>query len=71
VRGLKVTLVEIDGTYQANMGSSNVAHAGWSMLAAIVETKGQPYFFKVIGPTGTVHAAQKPFETMIGGVTPS
>jgi hypothetical protein len=71
VHDLKVTLVQIEGTYQGGMGPSAGAHAGWAMLGAIVEGKGQPYFFKVIGPAATVHAAQKPFEAMIDGLTPS
>jgi len=71
VHDLKVTIVQIDGTYTGGMGPSGGRHDGWTMLAAIVETKDQPYFFKVIGPSATVHAAQKPFEAMIDRLSPS
>ncbi|HSQ68057.1 MAG TPA: hypothetical protein VLM85_32830 [Polyangiaceae bacterium] len=71
IHDLKVTMVQIEGTYQGGMGPSTGAHPGWAMLGAIVETKGESYFFKVIGPGATVHAAQKPFEAMIDGVTPN
>ena len=69
VRGLKVTVVEIVGTYQGGMGPQTGSHAGWAMLSAIVETSGEHYFFKVIGPATTVKAAEKPFEAMIDGIT--
>lgn len=69
VHGLKVTVVEIAGTYQGGMGPQTGSHAGWAMLGAIVETAGEHYFFKVIGPAATVKAAEKPFDTMIDAIT--
>lgn len=73
VHALKVTLVDVAGTYQGGMGPSTAPHPGWAMLGAIVEARGptgESYFFKVIGPAATVHAAQKAFEAMIDGITP-
>jgi hypothetical protein len=74
VHDLKVTVVEIDGTFKGGMGPTSGDHAGWTMLAAIVEIpktpNAQAYFFKVVGPSATVHAAEKPFEAMIDGLAP-
>ena len=71
VRGLKVTVVEIDGTFKGGMSGSAGDHEGWTMLGAIVETEGQPYFFKIVGPKATVHAAEKPFDGVIDSLTPA
>jgi len=74
VRAMKITRVEIEGTYGggAMMGAPAAPpRAGWAMLAAIVESKGRPYFFKVTGPAATVHAAEKAFDAMLDGLTPS
>ena len=71
VKGLKVTIVQIDGTYKDTMSTAPSNHSGWTMLAAIVETTGQSYFFKVIGPAASVGAVVKPFEAMIDGITPA
>jgi hypothetical protein len=71
VKGLKVTLVQIDGTYKDTMSGTPADHTGWTMLAAIVQTTGQSYFFKVIGPSATVTAAAKPFDAMIDAITPA
>ena len=68
VHGLKVTIVQIEGTYQGGMGPTTGSHPSWAMLGAIVETSGEDYFFKVIGPAATVRAAKKPFEAMIDGL---
>jgi hypothetical protein len=70
VRGIKVTLTQIDGKYKGMDGTSQ-ARDGWSMLAAIVETTGQFYFFKMLGPSSSVHAAAKPFDEMIASVSPN
>jgi hypothetical protein len=70
VRGLRVTKVHVSGTYLGGMGPDSAKRDGWALLGAIVETKGQPYFFKLTGPEKTVSAAQAAFNAMIGGVTP-
>jgi len=71
VRDMKVTTVEIDGTYTNTMDPSVQGHANWSMLAAIVQSKGRPYFFKIVGPAATVHAAKKSFDAMIDSLKPA
>jgi hypothetical protein len=64
-------MVQMEGAYQGAMGAAPSTHEGWAMMAAIVETQGESYFFKVVGPVASVRAARKPFEAMISGITPS
>jgi hypothetical protein len=71
VHDFKVTVVMIEGTYQGGMGPQTGSKKDWALLGAIVETKGESYFFKVIGPATTVKASQKQFDAMIDGITPS
>jgi hypothetical protein len=74
VHGLKVTVVELSGTYQAAgmmPGAAPAApHPGWALLAAIVETSGSPYFFKMVGPGANVKAAHASFDVLIGSISP-
>ncbi len=71
VHGLPVTVVQIEGTFLGGMGPATGSHGGWAMLGAIVETKGTPYFFKIVGPAATVKAAKAGFDTMIDSFTPN
>ena len=72
VRGLKVTVVRIAGTFLG--GGMNAAapekHDGWAMLAAIVESTGAPYFFKMVGPADQVDHARASFDSLVDSVTP-
>jgi hypothetical protein len=68
VRGIEVTIVEIEGTYTNGMAPGARPQTGWALLAAIVKTPGMPYFFKMTGPAATVHAARSAFNTMIDGI---
>lgn len=70
VKDMKITEVQIDGAYTNTMDPSGGAKKDWSMLAAIVQGKGRPYFFKIVGPAATVKAAKKPFDAMLDGLTP-
>ncbi len=57
VRGQKVTLLEISGTYQSGgMGprGQGASKPGYRMRCAIIDTKQGPWFFKLTGPVGTV-----------------
>ncbi len=71
VQDLDVTVVHFEGTYEGGMGTTAGSHPSWAMLGAIVQTKGESYFFKVIGPAATVKSAEKPFQAMIDGLKPS
>lgn len=65
---LKVTIVEIEGRYsgmQMPGMPSTPGKPNWSMLAAIVEGAGTPYFFKLVGPTKTVKGARADFDKLV------
>jgi hypothetical protein len=70
VKDIKITEVQIDGAYTNTMDPSAGAKKDYTMLAAIVQGKGRPYFFKIVGPAATVKAAKKPFDAMLDGLTP-
>ena len=60
---LPVTLVYVTGTYSAGaMGGSNSESTDYAMMAAIVETSSDPWFFKTIGPEETINKWYKEFE---------
>ena len=57
VNGLKVSLIDVSGTYTAEMSPGASEHfnkPGFRLKAAVVETPGGPYFVKVTGPAKTV-----------------
>ncbi len=74
VNGLKVTSVEVAGTYAggAMMPSGGGGrHPKYALLGAVVETEGTSYFFKLTGPAATVRAAHAAFDAMLEGITPA
>ncbi|HXT69750.1 MAG TPA: hypothetical protein VN700_08340 [Vicinamibacterales bacterium] len=55
--GLKITLVDVSGTYVAEVTPGSTERfnkPGFRQLAAVVETPGGPHFVKVVGPARTV-----------------
>jgi hypothetical protein len=71
VRGLKVTVVEIHGTYLGGSGSEATRMPGWTLVGAIVEAPRMPYFFKLTGATATVTGARAAFDSLVESITPS
>lgn len=71
VRGLKVTLVEISGTYLGGAGGAVTSRPGWTLVAAIVETPQLPYFFKLTGATTTVRSARPAFDALVESISGS
>jgi hypothetical protein len=74
INGLKVTTVEINGTFRAGamMGGDPAApKKDWSFVAAVVDAAGESYFFKLTGPRATVKSVRKSFDAMIDGVKPA
>lgn len=71
VHGLKVTIVEIEGTFMGGMrpamGLKAEPSANSALLAAIVHTE-PAHFFKMTGPAATVKAARADFDTMVGSI---
>jgi len=57
VNGLTVSLVDLSGTYTAEMAPGSAAHHNkphFRMRAGVVETSRGPYFIKLTGPERTV-----------------
>ena len=73
VRGLPVVTVDIAGTYVGGgmtTGADSATRPGWAMVGAIVEGRGLPYFFKMIGPAAAVLAAHPGFDRLVEGISP-
>jgi hypothetical protein len=73
VGGMKVTIVEVSGTYSPGSmmgGAPPPAHPGWALMGAIVEGRGLPYFFKLIGPRATMQSARASFTALLDSITP-
>lgn len=73
VNGMKTTLVDLSGTYMEGMGGRpfgpKTPREGYRMLGAIVETGDVGnYFFKLIGPKGSVDPAAEGFKKMIASL---
>ena len=74
IRGMTVTVVDVRGTYiSGGMSADNAAasHPNWALLAAIVDSAGSPYFFKMTGPAKSVTSARPAFDALIASVTPT
>jgi hypothetical protein len=71
VRGMKLTRVEIDGTF-LSPGTDMKSQGnlpGYRMLGAIVQGPQGPVFFKLTGPAGTVRGASKDFDALLASLT--
>ena len=71
VNGLAVTLVDVTGTYVAEMSpGSQERHnsPNFRLRAAVIETANGPYFIKLTGPARTVAAHEKSFEQFLESV---
>ena len=71
INGLAVTLVDVSGTYIAEMtpGSAERHNSpNFRLRAAVVETPNGPYFVKLTGPAKTIAAADKSFEQFIASL---
>ena len=72
VQGMKVSLVDIQGTYNGGMGSNGQAEAqaGYRMLGAVVEAPGGVFFYKLTGPQSTITKWSDSFSEYIGSLHP-
>ena len=71
VNGMKVTLVDVPGTYIAEVtpGSAERHNSpNFHLRAAVIETSNGPYFIKLTGPTKTIAASEKSFESFLASV---
>ena len=71
VNGMKVTLVDVPGTYVAEVtpGSPQRHNSpNFHLRAAVIETSNGPYFIKLTGPAKTIAASEKAFESFLTSV---
>lgn len=71
INGLKVTLVDVGGTYVAEMtpGSAQRHNSpNFRLRAAVIETANGPYFIKLTGPAKTIAASEKSFEAFLSSL---
>jgi len=70
INNLPVTIIYLTGTYLASaspmmMGGPKVEKTGYAMLAAIVETSKDPWFFKMVGPQQTIDHRRPEFDKFV------
>ena len=72
VKGLKVTALDLPGTYKGMPapGAPATTKSGYRLLAAAIEGTGGPWFFRIVGPDATVKAAKPGFDAMLESVEP-
>jgi hypothetical protein len=71
VNGLSVTLVDVTGTYIAEMSPGSPQRhnsPNFRLRAVVVTTPNGPYFIKLTGPTATVAAADSAFEQFLSSI---
>ena len=75
VNGLAVTTIDVEGVYtnrsMGPMSGQAAPKPDYRMLAAIVETPGGPWFFKLTGPRKTVGKWEESFEEFVETIRPS
>jgi hypothetical protein len=68
IHGLKVTMVDLAGTYVAEMrpgATERYNKPGFRLRAAVIETPRGPYYIKMTGPAATMAAADADFKTFL------
>ena len=71
VNGLKVTLVDVDGTYIAETAPGAGARHNkphFRLRAGVVETPKGPYFIKLTGPEKTVTRWNRAYDQFVGSM---
>jgi hypothetical protein len=71
INGLKVTSVDVSGTYTAEMSPGAAQHynkPGYRLCAAMVDTPGGAYYIKLTGPAKTVAAAQADYDKFLSSL---
>jgi hypothetical protein len=68
VGGLAISLVDVSGTYTAEMSPGSSDHfnkPNFRLKAAVIETPGGPYFVKLTGPARTIAKWDESFTTFL------
>jgi hypothetical protein len=71
VNGLRVTLVDVAGTYVAEVrpgATERFNKPGFRLRAAVVETPRGPYYIKMTGPTKTIGGEDAAFTAFLDSV---
>ena len=71
VNGVKVTTLDISGTYTASSGpmmAAKTTKPGFRMLTAVLEAAQAPVFIRLTGPGKTVAAAEGEFQALVKSV---
>jgi hypothetical protein len=72
VKGLKVTALDLPGTYKPmpamGRGGDATPQPGSRLLAAMIEGEGGPWFFRVVGSDATVKATRPGFDALLESV---
>jgi len=75
VNGLSITTIDVEGVYtnqsMGPMAGSSGPKPDYRMLAAIVETPGGPWFFKLTGPKKTVEKWRGSFDDFVQTIKPA
>ena len=74
IAGLEVFDAELSGTYVAETAPGSGVHLnkpGWRMLAAIVDTKDGPWYFKLVGPAATVAKWEASYQAFLQALEPA
>ena len=69
VHGLTVTLVDVSGTYVAEVSPGAAEHHNqlhYRLRAGVVETTKGPYFIKLVGPEKTIAKWDAAFNQFVG-----
>jgi hypothetical protein len=66
-KNVEVTRVALSGTFTDPFAGKG-AQANYGLLGAIVETAQGAYFIKLVGPAGTLKAAEADFDKMIASM---
>jgi hypothetical protein len=71
INGLKMTTVDVSGTYTAEMRPGATEHfnkPAFRLLGAVIETPQGPCFVKMTGPAKTVARAASDFERLLASI---
>jgi len=71
INGLKVTTVDVSGTYTAEMRPGATEHYNkpdYRVCAAVVDTPQGAYYIKMTGPAKTVASAQADYEKFLSSL---
>lgn len=71
VNGLNVTLLDVSGTYTAEMtpgAGDRQNKSNYRLRTAVIETPGGPYFIKLTGPAKTIAQWDQPFLAFVNSM---